>query len=546
MNRQSLDERIDYILSEYKPDPFHREKELKLLLKEAEKRVELHAIGKINLYLAICIFQQGKRDDMLGHAYKAVSILEKLNDPTMLVKSYNMLGIAYAGLGSFQSAITCYNKALRLVSRKRNTSIRRETLMNNIGDSYFQMGAFQKSLRIAQGCLAACRRKNPDNHRSLVLYSSNCADSFCSLGRFDQAKEVLDSVREDVKLLDSKIVLCGYYTRRAYVLYALGDLEGGAENADKMLEIARENGDSYEFHFYYEQIAAIQIKNGDMDRAKRISATLSHYAMENHHSQDQITDKRVQALLCGASGSCDSALTLYKEIAALFEELLKEKRAIQYESQKSVDMARTEIGKLMQKFRAAEELADRDALTGLLNRSALVKLSTEFIQTAKQDGRMLGSVFLDIDYFKEYNDTDGHAAGDEAIKLIANICLAEENQAVKFFRYGGDEYFGIVLGCGDKELEALALRIYGKVRSSGVGHVKNPNGQRLTVSIGIVNLDLGETDATILDVSKYADAALYHAKNCGKDAVFAYIPCPAAEHAYKRVSPEAFDGISSR
>ena len=537
MKKQSLDERIDLILSKYKPEPLRREKELKLLLKEAEKRVELHAIGKINLYLAICIFQQGKRDDMLGYAYKAVSILEKLNDPTMLVKSYNMLGIAYTGLGSFQSAITFFNKALRLVGRKRHTTIRRETLLNNIGDSYFQMGAYQKSLRISQACLCACRKKNPENHRSLVLYGANCADSFCSLGRFDEAKEVLDSVRADLEFLESKIVTCGYYTRRSYVLYALGDMEGGAESADEMLRLTQENGDSYEFHFYFEQIAALQIKNGDIERARRVSEALTRYAAENRLSQDQIMAKRVQAILCTACGDRDRALTLYMEIAALFEELLKEKRAIQYESQKSVDMVRTEIGKLMQKFRATEELANRDALTGLLNRAALVEISTEFIHNAKQNGRMLGSVFLDIDYFKEYNDTYGHAAGDEAIKLIAGVCMAEESQTVKFFRYGGDEYCGIVLGYSDKELEELALRIDRKVRSAGVRHAVNPNGHCLTVSVGIVNLDLGKTDATILDIIKYADSALYQAKNCGKDDVFAYLPLPDAEHEYKRISP---------
>ena len=536
MNKQSLDERIDLVLSTYKPDPVRREKELKLLLKEAEKRVELHSIGKINLYLAICIFEQGKRDSLLGYAYKAVSIMEKLNDPAMLAKSYNMLGIAYTGLGSFQSAITFFNKALRLVGRKRHTTIRRETLLNNIGDSYFQMGAYQKSLRISQACLCACRKKNPENHRSLVLYGANCADSFCSLGRFDEAKEVLDSVRADLQFLESKIVTCGYHTRRSYVLYSLGDLKGGAESADELLRLTQENGDSYEFHFYFEQIAALQIKNGDIERARRVSEALTRYAAENRLSQDQIMAKRVQAILCTACGDSDRALALYKEITALFEELLKEKRAIQYESQKSVDMARTEIGKLMQKVRATEELANRDALTGLLNRAALVEISTEFIHNAKQNGRMLGSVFLDIDYFKEYNDTYGHAAGDEAIKLIAGVCMAEESQTVKFFRYGGDEYCGIVLGYSDKELEELALRINGKVRSSGVKHEKNPNGQRLTVSVGIVNLDLGETDATILDVIKYADSALYHAKDC-KDAVFAYLPHSAAEHEYKRISP---------
>lgn len=135
-----------------------------------------------------------------------------------------------------------------------------------------------------------------------------------------------------------------------------------------------------------------------------------------------------------------------------------------------------------------EEKAELDALTDLMNRSALVTVSGEFIENAKKNKKKLGGIFPDIDYFKEYNDTYGHAAGDEAIKLIANVCKAEVNASVKFFRYGGDEYFGLVLGHSNKKMEELVLRIYDNVRSSGVKHVKNPNGQRLTVSFGVVNL----------------------------------------------------------
>ena len=149
---------------------------------------------------------------------------------------------------------------------------------------------------------------------------------------------------------------------------------------------------------------------------------------------------------------------------------------------------------------------------------------------------MLGAIFMDIDYFKEYNDTYGHAAGDEAIKYIASVCLGVETSTIKFFRYGGDEYFGIVLGHNDEDMEKIALRISETVRASGYEHIKNPNGQHLTVSIGVVNLDMKDSENTILDVIKCADKALYHAKDYGKDVVFASRALPDGEHEYYRVT----------
>ena len=65
-----LTKRVDQVLQDYKDDPFRRGQELKDLLKEAENARDLYCIGKINLYLSICTFQQGRRDSVLSYAYK--------------------------------------------------------------------------------------------------------------------------------------------------------------------------------------------------------------------------------------------------------------------------------------------------------------------------------------------------------------------------------------------------------------------------------------------------------------------------------------------
>ena len=534
MKKLTLIECVDQVNKTYRDDPFRRAKELNKLLRSADKSGDVYTIGLINLYLSICVFDQGRRGRMLSYAYKAVSIFEKFNDH-LLARSYNLLGIAYAGNGSYQNAIAAYQKAIHLVRGKKNPSVRKETLMNNIGDAYFQMGAFHKSLRISLSCLSNCQKKNPDNHRAIVLYGVNCSDNYCSLCRFQNAKAVLETIAPNAEQLNKSTILCAYYTRKSYVLYQLGDVDGGAKYADIVLDLIHAKFDTYEFHYYIEQIATSQIKFGDMERARHFSDILTKYAAENEHSTDQITAKRVEALISYASGDHNHTLELYKEISAHYEDLLNENKIIQYESQKSVDEAQTEIGKLMQTIRVSEEKAERDPLTGLMNRSALVSVTTEFIQTAKEKGKKIGGIFLDIDYFKEFNDTYGHAEGDVAIKLIAEICMEEESEVVKFFRYGGDEYFGIALGFNDEELEKLALQLHEKIRSSGVSHVKNPNGQRLTVSIGIVNIDMNSSDETVLDIINFADNALYHAKDRGKDDVFSYCILPNSEHVFKRV-----------
>ena len=272
-----------------------------------------------------------------------------------------------------------------------------------------------------------------------------------------------------------------------------------------------------------------QIKRNDFNRARHISDVLTQYAEESMHTTDLLAAKRVRASLCMAGGERDQALTLYREINDLYRECIKEQREMQYESQKRITAAAKDITKLMDTIRASEEKAERDPLTGLMNRSALVRITNQFIQTAKGKGKKLGGIFLDIDYFKQFNDTYGHAAGDDAIRKLARICMDEETPAVQFFRYGGDEVFGVVLGYSENELKMLAHRIAENVRALELEHEKNPNGQRLTVSVGLVNLSLKEAEYTLLDVINGADRALYYAKENGKNTVFSLCDLPASK-----------------
>lgn len=527
--------RVDQVINETESDFTRRERELKKLLKEAEKAEDVFVVGKINLHLSICYFEMGNRGNILPYACKAVGIFENSDEREMLARSYNLLGISYDAQENYESALKSFNRALEAIRGQRKPALRREMILNNIAESYHQMGEFRKSVRIMSGCLATCRKKTPDNHTAIVIYGINLSDLYESMEEFEKSKEILDDIESDVEALEGRPLLYGFYARRACAFYRLGDYDGGARNADLALEGVRPSYDFYQFHRDFEKIASIAVKYGDYQRAQRFADILTEYADNCGHTLDLIVSKRVQGSICYSRGEMDRALVLYKDLNDLYERRMREQNEMQYESQKNSDAAVKEIGKLMHKIRLSEEKAERDALTGLMNRSALVSVTNGFIQNAKEKGKRLGGIFLDIDYFKEYNDTYGHAAGDVAIKFVAQVCLEEETASIKFFRYGGDEYFGVILGHRDEDLDKLALRISEKVRQSGYVHIKNPNGQRLTVSIGVVNVDMKDSEDTILDIIKYADKALYHSKDVGKNVAFAIRVMPNDEHEYRRI-----------
>lgn len=124
-----------------------------------------------------------------------------------------------------------------------------------------------------------------------------------------------------------------------------------------------------------------------------------------------------------------------------------------------IDDLRGEVGRLKARLTEIEGLADRDALTPLLNRRAFVRELSRVRTFAQRYGSPASLVFFDLDGFKRVNDRFGHAAGDAALKAVAERLAANVRESDLVGRLGGDE-FGVILVQADHataEAKAQAL-----------------------------------------------------------------------------------------
>lgn len=106
------------------------------------------------------------------------------------------------------------------------------------------------------------------------------------------------------------------------------------------------------------------------------------------------------------------------------------------------------------------------------------------------------------------------------IKEVANVCKKEETANVRFARYGGDEFFGITRGLDDGVVVEIARRICRNIRDEKIPNEKNKNGRIITLSVGVVNVAITDHTDTIIEIANFADKALYHAKDSGRNAVY--------------------------
>ncbi len=172
--------------------------------------------------------------------------------------------------------------------------------------------------------------------------------------------------------------------------------------------------------------------------------------------------------------------------------------------------------------RRATRDAHTDSLTLIGNNRAYELGLTMAMDAAYEDRTALSLCLVDVDDFKQINDTYGHPLGDQVLVEIARL-LRTESDCVGTFRFGGDE-FAIVLSCGEREARRHVEALYRRLSIAEFSH-----GASTTVSVGIATFPEHADDVETLE--RASDGALYWAKQNGKNRFCAYSSSIADAHA---------------
>jgi diguanylate cyclase (GGDEF)-like protein/PAS domain S-box-containing protein len=166
-----------------------------------------------------------------------------------------------------------------------------------------------------------------------------------------------------------------------------------------------------------------------------------------------------------------------------------------------------------------EHLSITDELTQLYNRRFFNKKINEEINRAKRENNSFSFLIMDIDYFKQYNDTYGHQKGDLVLEKVALVLKKKASRASDFaFRLGGEE-FGIITTLDREKAIEFANSIKEEIENLKIEHEASEISKYLTISIGIVSKEgVAITNSDLL--YKEADDNLYEAKRLGRNSIF--------------------------
>src|SRR3989338_2676496 len=170
-------------------------------------------------------------------------------------------------------------------------------------------------------------------------------------------------------------------------------------------------------------------------------------------------------------------------------------------------------------YKETKMMAITDGLTGLYNHRYFVGRLKDEIKRAERYERPLSLIIMDIDYFKHYNDTHGHQAGDEILRMLAELITKTIRTSDIAARYGGEEFVIISSETSKERVVQMAERVKKAIEDYPFPKKETQPGGTLTVSFGVATF---KVDATIADeLIKKADSALYKAKESGRNRVVA-------------------------
>jgi diguanylate cyclase (GGDEF)-like protein len=169
--------------------------------------------------------------------------------------------------------------------------------------------------------------------------------------------------------------------------------------------------------------------------------------------------------------------------------------------------------------RRLEQMATRDGLTGLFNQRYFLEALDLELSRSRRHGHKLSLIFADVDFFKMYNDTHGHQAGDALLVTLAELIAKASRRSTVVARYGGEEFVLLVPEIDRDGVMAYAEKLRAFVAEHPFPGAEALPGGRISMSFGVSTFpDDGDDSAALI---KCADDALYRAKGSGRNAVCA-------------------------
>lgn len=491
------------------------EKERDLCLKLLEMNETEYARAFAHTYLADAFHSMGMLDKAMDEYHAAMDLMGKKEYDKLFLTLYNLAGVIYIGQDDEQGALDCFFKEIEIAEQMEDYMMCSAALAN-IAYVYRKAGAYGKSEATLKRAFEMAQ--NASENESNVAFGEEFYNMFragleLEKGKPDKALEYLgslDKLKEDH--LNVPLLYASCYAQKGMKEEAMAGL-------GKIWEQIEDIQNRFERLSHYFDILDILMALKEYEDAARFTAKTERLlvGMECAGKWTRLMEYEIQIYTeLGKEEPLERAYELFFQYDMKFKEISKQsavkrlKKRI--ELQKEADR-RTSMEEWQNVLFKRNEY---DELTGVLNRRGIRKYMNKAFAAAREQKQKFAVLFVDVDFFKEFNDTYGHVAGDECLKKIAHIlkhAVADKGMAG---RYGGDEFLLTITGIQTISIMEVAMEIKKSLTKVAIPNKNSAVSDEVTVTIGGVN-SVPEEKMDFPCYIEAADRMLYSLKKSSKN-----------------------------
>lgn len=497
---------------------------------EAKKDDDGKALAHAEYFFLEANYRMGKLDEtMLKRAVLALQLAQKHRDYDLECRILNMLGIFFLNQGDCITAMEYYQMGMECAT-KHHYRGRMRVMANNIGDLFMRIGSYEEALSYLEECYAQAvviyeeglkTGKEELSVLNLNVYLLNIATCHFMLEDIDKSVETLKCFLKDRDGIEEAYYGPGKDALMIRINAKLGCLEQSEDSIETVIKAAEAGMEAIEMAEDYLAVCKVLFENDRLEQALRLYVAMKNIAEQLDLPAVWCSYYETSILFAKRMEDTRALITAYENY------MVVKKRQDEYleKQQHRAILNRQALNKALKKQKKAEEaqaslkhMSEHDPLTGVYNRYVLNRECDRWWKQALEKSSTIGIIVMDIDYFKQYNDSYGHLQGDYCIKAVSEvICGVVGNKGI-VVRYGGDEFFILLYGMETEDVLALSLEINNTLRKCEIFHQKSLVSNYVTVSQGIAN-GVPKQGESMADWTHFADNALYRAKEKQRGSV---------------------------
>lgn len=521
MKREDNKNDIDVIMREIlrsKYINFERTKKLCYKLIEISKRQKYnYGIVFGEYYLCeLCMYE----DDLDGMIDGVIDLIPYITDNgfmDLLMRSYNILGIAFYMKGNILTAMDYFLKAVDCKDCEDYDAIL-ALVYGNVSCVYGSIGAYEDQLRCCK-ITYELYKKQVERHDLIVpkmMALVNLAEVYLKLDEKNKAGKYIKKI-ENYRGKDKLKPLAGFDYEVLCFKY-----EFLSKNYDKAYEhletISKVDAGIFDQRAKFEgyiEVCQMLIKNGEYARITNMIEYLKEKSKYSNVGHLKLALAELEVNYYKAINDKDNLMKAYEMFYQCQQEAKQRENTEYLGSLKARIALKDAIDdkiKVMKNNNELKNLAEIDELTKLPNRRKYETVINEMYKEAKGNKLNLGVILVDVDCFKQYNDTYGHVKGDSCLKKIGLQLKKEMQDDILCARYGGDEFCIILLNKTSDFVRDCAKRVEKNVLKLDLKHETSLRDTKVSITTGIFN-EVPDEFSTIEGFINKADENLYNVKH---------------------------------